>query len=224
MQSDLERVRRPGRRKDAGKRDAILTAARSLMFASGVEAVTMEQVAAMAGVSKVTVYAHFRDKLALFEAVVRRQAEWLTAPLDEPTLAARLAAFGLRLLRFLTAPERLAADRVLRHEARRHPELAGRFFAAGPGRVREQLAAMLAAAAADNQLCIRDPRQAAEDLIALWRGFLDLEAHFQAAATPDDEQLRQRARRSVDVFLRAYRRPGAGPVIAERKNRLAART
>jgi len=197
--------RRPGRRKDVGKRESILDAARRLMFAHGVESVSMEQVAAAAGVSKVTVYGHFGDKLSLFEAVVRQQAEWLTAGLpEEGPLADRLIAFGQRLLGFLMAPERLAADRLLRQQAMRHPELGRRFFNAGPGRLRDDLAAVLATAVRAHHIDADDPALAAEDLISLWKGFLELESHYQGRPAPGAEELRRRAARGVEVFLRAY--------------------
>ena len=52
----------PGRPKDPGKRAAILDAAKRLFVSQGFERVSMDQIAAEAGVSKLTVYSHFGDK------------------------------------------------------------------------------------------------------------------------------------------------------------------
>ena len=56
----------PGRPKDLGKRAAILDAAKRLFLVQGFTGVSMDQIAAEAGVSKLTVYSHFGDKESLF--------------------------------------------------------------------------------------------------------------------------------------------------------------
>ena len=60
----------PGRPKDLGKRSSILEAAKRLFSMEGFAGVSMDQIAAEAGVSKLTVYSHFGDKEALFFAAV----------------------------------------------------------------------------------------------------------------------------------------------------------
>ncbi len=52
----------PGRPKDLGKRAAILEAAKVLFIEQGYTGVSMDAIAAQAGVSKLTVYSHFGDK------------------------------------------------------------------------------------------------------------------------------------------------------------------
>ncbi len=52
----------PGRPKDLGKRASILEAAKRLFIEQGYLGVSMDQIAAAAGVSKLTVYSHFGDK------------------------------------------------------------------------------------------------------------------------------------------------------------------
>jgi TetR/AcrR family transcriptional repressor of mexJK operon len=51
---------------------------------------------------------------------------------------------------------------------------------------------------------VDDPLRAAEDLISLWKGFLDMEVHFEAAPAPSSAELKVRATRAVQIFLRAY--------------------
>jgi AcrR family transcriptional regulator len=53
------------------RRQAILKAALSVFAAHGFEAARLDDVAARAGVAKGTLYLYFRDKGALFEALVR---------------------------------------------------------------------------------------------------------------------------------------------------------
>ena len=58
----------PGRPKDPEKRNAILEAAMQLFPSRGYDGVSMDALAQAAGVSKLTVYSHFEDKEALFDA------------------------------------------------------------------------------------------------------------------------------------------------------------
>ncbi|MBP3035395.1 TetR/AcrR family transcriptional regulator [Arthrobacter sp. zg-ZUI100] len=53
------------------KRDAVLDAAVELLLVNGYDGTSMDAVAARAGVSKTTVYAHYSDKLELFKAVLQ---------------------------------------------------------------------------------------------------------------------------------------------------------
>ena len=70
----VERKRRgPGRPRDLAKLEAILDAAYTLFLERGVAGTTMDAVADRASVSKMTVYANFRDKPALLSAVFDRK-------------------------------------------------------------------------------------------------------------------------------------------------------
>lgn len=200
---------RAGRPKDAAKRTAILEAARDLFFEGGVEATTIEDVAARAGVSKVTVYGHFGDKLNLFEATVRH----VTAFMEQGLLGARpkgetlpecLHALGMPLLRFLTTPELIAFDRALSGESLRHPELARRFFHAGPGYCRDRLADMIAAGHQRGEVNVPDPVQAAEDLMGLWYGALHKKLALSQIPTPSLAELDAHLHRTIRLFMRAY--------------------
>ena len=64
----MPRAKRSGGRS---KRDAVLDAAVDLLMLNGYDGTSMDAVAAQAGVSKTTVYAHFADKLELFKAVLQ---------------------------------------------------------------------------------------------------------------------------------------------------------
>jgi AcrR family transcriptional regulator len=73
-------------------RQRIREAAKALFHQSGVVSTTMDQIAAAAGVSRPTVYVHFRDKEAVVEDIARAYAEHAQAvnrtfPGPEPTTA-----------------------------------------------------------------------------------------------------------------------------------------
>jgi TetR/AcrR family transcriptional regulator, mexJK operon transcriptional repressor len=200
---------RTGRPRDAAKRDAILQSAHELFFARGIGATTIEDVAAGARVSKVTVYNHFGDKLTLFEACVRRAVSimeqgLIQSPPKGASLHDSLHAMGVPLLRFLTSEEMVAFDRSLAVEASRHPELATRFFEAGPYYCRGKLAETIAAGRDRGEILIDDPIRGAEDLVGLWLGLLHKELSMGRVASPTNAQIEERVRHGVSVLMRAY--------------------
>src|ERR1700722_20331611 len=65
--------RGPGRPRDLAKREAIMDAAYAVFHERGITAITIDAVAERASVSKMTVYANFRDKPALLSAVFDRK-------------------------------------------------------------------------------------------------------------------------------------------------------
>lgn len=194
----------------------MLDAGWELFLTRGFESVSMEAIAAEAGVSKVTVYRHYPDKAALFEAAVLRAtigieaAQNLAAPAG--SLRERLERFGIGLLQFLGSRPAIAFHSVLAGELRRHPELAQRFYDLGPGRTCANLTALISDAAARGEIVVDDPAEAAEMLVGAWQGL----ANFRLALTIDadyEATLVQRVRNGVDWFLAAYA-PPAPPTAA----------
>jgi TetR/AcrR family transcriptional repressor of mexJK operon len=196
-----------GRPKDMEKREAVLDAAIHLFSERGMEGVPVDAIAAAAGVSKVTIYANFKDKPAILEAIVLRETERLGREVAEisdsdSSLSDRLTQVGAGLVDMLTAPCHMALDRCLGVEAQRNPELARRFFEAGPGRLRSLLAEMLNGAVLAGEVQLDCTTTAAEDLLGLWLGFSAIERRFLCGAV-DKDVLLARVHRSVKMFLRA---------------------
>ncbi|MFI8302286.1 TetR/AcrR family transcriptional regulator [Streptomyces sp. NPDC085927] len=68
----MNEVRRPGRPRDAARDEAILDAVREVLLRDGYAGLSMEKVAAAAGVGKPTVYRRWSSKAALVgDAVLR---------------------------------------------------------------------------------------------------------------------------------------------------------
>lgn len=200
---------RPGRPKDTAKREAIVTAARSLFASQPFDLVTMEAVAGQAGVSKMTVYSHFHDKETLFETIVAATADQMMAALSAPdrddALRERLIAVGIGFLNVILGSDICKMSHTLPGALRANRALAERFYAAGPGRVRAALAAMIAAAAERGELVVDDAERAADDLVSLWEGSMPAKIAFGLAELSVPKEIRRRALRGTEVFLRAYR-------------------
>ena len=82
----------------------------------GLEGVPVEAIAAAAGVSKVTVYANFKDKAAILEAIVARETDRLAQEVSagaqtDGTLGDRLRQVGSALVSMLNEPCHMALDR-----------------------------------------------------------------------------------------------------------------
>jgi TetR/AcrR family transcriptional regulator, mexJK operon transcriptional repressor len=199
----------PGRPRDPAKEDAILAAARESFLERGFHASTIEDIAARAGVSKVTLYNRFGDKETLFEAMVRREVARMDAafslpPDGTPSLERRLTRIGTALLEMMFEPDHVAFERLISGEIAQSPALARRFFDAAPGQCRGALAEMIADAADRGELVVDDAGCAAEDLIALWKGFIDFKLKLGLIEPPTHGAIAERAGRGTRVFLRAY--------------------
>ncbi len=204
-------ARSVGRPKDPGKRAAILDAAKDLFVAKGYAATSMAAVAEAAGVSKLTLYSHFGDKLGLFREAVRAVAEGY---LPHEIFVAR-GRLGLRrhlervaraVVALVTGPESIAANRMFAADARLASEIGPIFFEAGPARVRRECAAMLAEIARRGELSIPDPDRAAQHLIVLLKGEFVDRAIWGCDCGENDPDVERHINGVLDLFLAAYAR------------------
>lgn len=118
-----------------GKAETILVGAMREFLANGYAATSMDRVAAAAGVSKATVYSHFRDKEGLFAALVDRLARDKFGGVlgaGDRTFAGEPADVLRRLVTTVLAtivddPEFLAFLRLVIAESERMPAVARAF-------------------------------------------------------------------------------------------------
>jgi TetR/AcrR family transcriptional repressor of mexJK operon len=171
--------------------------------------VTTGEVAAVAGVAKATLYANFKDKEELIEAVIRRESEQVIA--DEliqvqqgTTFAQVLRNFGIRYVRFVNQTDVAGWDRLIAHGAKRVPQLSHRFYNAGPGRWNRLLMQLLSTGVAQGSLRALNESQAAEDLTALWMGSTSLEVKLGVGEPMSDEGILAKVDHGLQVFKAFY--------------------
>jgi TetR/AcrR family transcriptional repressor of mexJK operon len=202
--------RRAGRPLDAAKHRAILDTAARHFFNNGYAATSIEQVAADAGVSKVTIYNQFGDKQALFAAAVGSECEKIRGhfsldAMPSGPIRKRLLAIGEAMLAFLFRPEMIQFERRIAAETEREPAIGAAFLEAGPWRIKHGFAAYLRHEAEAGELAIDDAELAAEQFVSMCKGMGDLDRRFGAEVTPEDR--RRRIVGAVEVFLAAYGAP-----------------
>lgn len=208
----------PGRPKDLGKRAAILDAAKRLFSTQGYDGVSMDQIAAEAGVSKLTVYSHFGDKEALFVEAVKAHCEaQLPASMFAAADAAPLREGLLQIVRaffaMITGPEALGVHRLMCSPQLAESPMPRLFWDAGPRRVQEAVATVLQHHVDSGELEIADVPRAASQLLCLAKGEAHAQQVFCCGGPLEAEALDQHLEATVDMFLRAYAvRPGTAPL------------
>lgn len=174
----------------------------------------MDEVAALAGVSKQTVYKHFADKERLFVEIVTATVNEVSDPVHQEVLALRddgdveanLRDLARRQLRSVMQPRLLALRRLVISEAVRFPELGRTFYERGPGRTIEALATAFERLAERGVLRLEDPALAASHF-----NWLIMSAPINEAmllghdGAPPQAQLKRCADSGVRAFLAAYR-------------------
>jgi TetR/AcrR family transcriptional repressor of mexJK operon len=198
------------------KRGAILDAATTLFLRNGYLGTSMDEIAALAAVSKQTVYKHFADKTSLFSAIVSAAvdtagdpvAEEATALADSDDLAADLRAFARRQLGEVLQPRLMQLRRLVIGEANRFPELGRAFYERGAGRSTAALAAAFEHLTTRGLLRAHDP-----ELAAAHFNWLVMAAPVNRAmllgddAIPTGSKLDHHADGGVQAFLAAYGPP-----------------
>jgi TetR/AcrR family transcriptional repressor of mexJK operon len=202
-----ERASRGWREMPTEKRAAILDAGKRLFPTKGFDGTSMDAVAAEAGVSKLTVYSHFRDKETLFQEVLKakcqEQLPHAAFELD-PSLPIRrqLMEIGRRFVALILSPEAMALHRMM--TAQPSEKMAQLFWQAGPQVLQSDLTRFFDSEVAAGQLEIADTRRAASQFFCLLKGEPHARMSFGCAGMPSAKDLEHHVTATVDTFLKAY--------------------
>ncbi|WP_100642670.1 TetR/AcrR family transcriptional regulator [Alteromonas facilis] len=138
-----------GRPKSEEKRQAIMACASRLFLSNGFTNTSMDLVAKEAGVSKQTVYSHFRNKDDLYTAVIDAKCreyrldasrlEGCDAPCQEV-----LFEIANQTISLLQDSDVIAMYKVVIGEANNNPRVAELFYRAGPQQSVKTVASILA--------------------------------------------------------------------------------
>ncbi|AVZ06653.1 TetR/AcrR family transcriptional regulator [Acinetobacter pittii] len=206
----MQTVNQSGRPKDLEKRARILQAAKAIFLKSGYHGTSMNQIAQEAGVTKLTVYNHFQDKVNLFICAITETCEetLCTKQFDLDTSAdfyQTLFIVCSRALQIIYSPEALKLDHVLLELAAEQNPLALQFFEASHTRMENQLAEFFQKAAQLGFIQADDPIYQTELLLNLLLGVRHHKVLLGITAAPNAQELEQIIRDAINLFLLKYR-------------------
>jgi TetR/AcrR family transcriptional regulator, mexJK operon transcriptional repressor len=187
----------------------------TVFLRNGYVGTSMDEIAALAGVSKQTVYKHFEDRERLFIELVTttvRQASdpWHDEVLnlgDSENLEDDLVNWARRGLERALQPAPLQLRRLVIGEATRFPQVARTFHDLGPARTLRTNTAVFAQLAERGILQFDDLGLAAEQF-----GWLIMSAPINRALLLGEDaipapEVERYVRGGVRAFLAAYRKP-----------------
>ncbi|MFI6323713.1 TetR/AcrR family transcriptional regulator [Nonomuraea sp. NPDC050556] len=200
--------------RTARKRRAIIDAARTLFLQHGYAGTSMDDIAALAAVSKQTVYKHFADKQRLFTELITfdiAQVKGSSHPLvtEMPyteDLERDLRIYARRHLADVMQAPLLQMRRILIGEADRFPELARAWYASGPERGFAIFAGWFEALDRRGLLRVADPMLAAQHFnwLVLSIPLNKAMAYPIKESLLSERELEFYADEAVRVFLAAY--------------------
>jgi TetR/AcrR family transcriptional repressor of mexJK operon len=195
-------------------RAAVFDAARKLFLRKGYSGTTMEEIAALAGLTKRTVYNNYGDKGALFsqivadvlsfaEKFVHSLREEFTVGVTASNLREALQDLSQRMALAIVRPEIVALRRLLIRESGTFPGLAAEYFDRAPGQVINALAAGFEELARRGLLRLKDKHCAAAQFAYLVVGE-PLDRAMLVGTIPPKDHLIACAREGVETFLARY--------------------
>jgi AcrR family transcriptional regulator len=204
----------------AGEVDArILDAARKVFLERGFEGASIDEIAEVARSGKPTIYARFRDKRALFTAVVTRDilarmTEFKSEVPTGTTIEERLTSAASTLVHWGLNSDRIGLLRMAVAEARRFPDLASTVSRATRD-LSTELGVRLLGELTQSDEVRALPAFAPQRLAKTARFFLDLiavpvllRALFEVNLKTLDAEIDGHVARSVAFFLAACRHGG----------------
>ncbi|MGO9927949.1 MAG: TetR/AcrR family transcriptional regulator [Mycobacterium sp.] len=149
MPTDLARAN-PPRRRSEKSRTAIVTATRELLLERGFDGLTIEAVAARAGVGKQTIYRWWPSRPALVADVMLEDADKILASVEHTDdLSADLVGWVRKLVASLTTARGLAMLRILTVACMEHEDTAVKLRAGFSAPLHDNVRARLLAGGVD---------------------------------------------------------------------------
>ena len=192
------------------KRQAVLRGAAEIFVEQGFAVASMDRIAAAAGVSKRTVYKHFRSKRELFDTfITTKWAELIEWPLEKMDPKGdpshELERFATEMLARLLNPNALKILRMVVAEFLRSPELGRDFFQKTRSLGLDELSAYLEGATRAGLMRVEDPALAAGQFHALIKDSIFWPRMMGMMDESNDEtELERLLHSSIDLFVARY--------------------
>ncbi|HEX9463824.1 MAG TPA: TetR/AcrR family transcriptional regulator [Alphaproteobacteria bacterium] len=195
----------------AGRRQAILEAAREVFLEHGYADSTVDAVVERAGGSKATVYALFGNKEGLFGSVAALCGDEFAGAVDKvhvcTSLPESLRRIALAYCKVAFDPKRLAMFRMAAGESGRKPESGDAFYRLGPRVALEIVAKFFRKCADAGLLETSEPELLADCFLGALRGAQYNRAVLNPTRIPTQQELERHIDFVIEIFLRGLRRP-----------------
>lgn len=188
------------------KQAAILEAAREVFLEEGFDVPSMDRIAAVAGVSKRTVYGHFGSKEDLFVNVMFNMCATKSAlislnlDVDQP-IEETLTELGVSFLSHMFLPEGMALFRILVSQAVKFPQLGEAFLERGPRELVGKVSDYFQELERQGRIEVGDSREAAGSFLASLFGVHQMHCLVTGAPPPDDKEISAMVNGAVNRFL-----------------------
>ncbi|NUF24474.1 TetR/AcrR family transcriptional regulator, partial [Acinetobacter oleivorans] len=169
------------------KDQKILDAATKFFLIHGFSGTTTDMIQKEAGVSKATMYGCYKNKEAMFAAVIERQCrnmqeQIILVETKAENLRSALTEMGKTYLCFILSHSGLAFFRVCIAEAVRFPELSEKFFEVGPQKLANIIAGYLEKSQKNKEIELNSSADIAANIfLALLRS----DAHLKCLTHPN---------------------------------------
>ncbi|MCM2318883.1 MAG: TetR/AcrR family transcriptional regulator [Pseudomonas sp.] len=195
-----------GRPIDHQKDLDILHTARQLVFAEGPQALTMDKVATLAGISKVTLYARYANRYELLRVVVSSEAFGIhkslgRIPVNREELCADLCDLLEAITAFIGSDRHQCLMQALGSIPQQAQDLS-EVYRNGPERTHRVLADYLQEAAQRGLIRCPEPVESAEMLMGMVTGLDLLRGLYRVPLEGRSEEVRrQHALRIMTAFM-----------------------
>jgi len=193
---------------ESDKRSQILRTAQRLFVREGFDEVTMDALAQAVPVSKPTLYNHFKDKNALFVAVMRNRCDFIAGGIEqvlmkeEDNVERALTQVGIQFLSVVLSPEAVGIQRMAVTQAPHFPELGGLFYKSGPLRCKAIVAEYLEKLHVRGKLNVPNAMRASEVFFSMVVGRMQMRLLLGVDKKIEMAEIKEHIRYVVGVFLR----------------------
>jgi TetR/AcrR family transcriptional repressor of mexJK operon len=195
--------RRGGRLTEA-RRSEIIRKAASLFLDKGYERVTVDDIIALVGGSKATLYSQFGGKHGLFEIVIKRYCTDVDVAIDFDTTgdtAEQLTQIGHAFLKMVLSPRILELHRLMVSIGKRFPSITLMFYKSGPLSAYKIIAAWIEKQQNAGNLRGGDPHELAVLFHDMLIGYHQGALLFSLPRTLVSKSIDDTVRAAVSVFL-----------------------
>jgi len=193
------------------KKDEVLEIATKLFLEKGYEGASINEMSRRSGISKETVYRHFKNKEQLFAAVIDHELEGFWAALNplnfehsEMDMKDVLIKAGSNMIRQLTLPETLALRRIIFFESAHKLEIGKLYFERGPESTYKQLAKYFDVQRAKGYVSHVGSRAMSEYLVAMLLHKLTLIQFCGVEIEFSEKKIARLVRKIVDDFIKSF--------------------